>query len=226
METDEIRKQRRLKFLQKMEAKNKQAQNKYSRSSNPLMNQINTDQPSPYNGNTKINFDFSNIQSNPNPQSTFPHTPTNLHNNKENENKSNTTNSMYLSKYNTLNKSKAYIKLIGYLKKILLVVLSLLHCDNTFISIEPNQFIVTSVIIEITSFVFVYRINSNIKNISGNNQEEEGNSKIEKIADQFIDTFGFVDTMFMIYNFGYELFTDFSIVLLVNVGYFIIYTFK
>ena len=38
METEEIRKQRRMKFLQKMEAKNKQTQNKYSRSSNSLMN--------------------------------------------------------------------------------------------------------------------------------------------------------------------------------------------
>ena len=93
---------------------------------------------------------------------------------------------------------------------------------NKFISIEPNQFIVTAAIVEITSFLIVYKINSNIKNISGN--QEEGDSKIEKMANQFIDTFGFVDTMFMIYNFAYELFTDFSLILLVHVGYFIIYT--
>ena len=127
---------------------------------------------------------------------------------------------MYLSKYNTLNRSKAYIKLIGYLKKILLMILTLMHCINQYINIEPNQFIVTAAIVEITSFLILYKINSNIKNISGNNQQEE-DSKIEKMANQFIDTFGFVDTMFMIYNFAYELFTDFSLILLVHVGYFI-----
>ena len=223
METEEIRKQRRMKFLQKMEAKNKQTQNKYSRSSNSLMNKNIPEQPSPYNANNNTHFDFSNIQSNPNPERAFPHTPTNVNNNKVNDKESNTTNSMYLSKYNTLNRSKAYIKLIGYLKKILLMILTLMHCINQYISIEPNQFIVTAAIVEITSFLILYKINSNIKNISGNNQQEEGDSKIEKMANQFIDTFGFVDTMFMIYNFAYELFTDFSLILLVHVGYFIIY---
>ena len=170
METEEIRKQRRMKFLQKMEAKNKQTQNKYSRSSNSLMNKNIPEQPSPYNANNNTHFDFSNIQSNPNPERAFPHTPTNVNNNKVNDKESNTTNSMYLSKYNTLNRSKAYIKLIGYLKKILLMILTLMHCINQYISIEPNQFIVTAAIVEITSFLILYKINSNIKNISGNNQ--------------------------------------------------------
>ena len=104
METEEIRKQRRMKFLQKMEAKNKQTQNKYSRSSNSLMNKNIPEQPSPYNANNNTHFDFSNIQSNPNPERAFPHTPTNVNNNKVNDKESNTTNSMYLSKYNTLNR--------------------------------------------------------------------------------------------------------------------------
>ena len=57
-------------------------QNNINRQNNManILNNYNNVQE--YNANNNTHFDFSNIQSNPNPERAFPHTPTNVNNNK------------------------------------------------------------------------------------------------------------------------------------------------
>ena len=159
----------------------------------------------------------------------------NNNNNNNNNNNSQTPSNNKDSPKNNFNELLEKINQLDYminfqniLKKILIIILSILHCLN-FSSLE-NSFILkyTLVALEISSLFFNKYYNDQkkiIKNsIVKNNKDGQSIHQIEKISQFVMDNFGIFNLVFIIYNFIMDIFADISILFIINIVFFLMNT--
>ena len=158
----------------------------------------------------------------------------NLNNNNNNNNSQTPSNNKGSPKINfnelleKINQLDYMINFQNILKKILIIILSILHCLN-FSSLE-NSFILkyTLVALEISSLFFNKYYNDQkkiIKNsIVKNNKDGQSIHQIEKISQFVMDNFGIFNLVFIIYNFIMDIFADISILFIINIVFFLMNT--
>ena len=204
MESQKIKEMRRAKFLSKIGSQNK---------SNKKDN---------INDNNK-NKNLFSPTINQSPQSFIPNN-TNI-SQKENTNKINFNE--------LLSKIEQYDYMIHFqssFKKILILIISILHCLNY--NPLDNYFTIkyTLIILEISSYFFNQYYNNQKKNVTKDiNFFDENNIKREKttfehISEQILKRFGSFGRLFYIISFLKDVMDDIALVIIVNIVFFIIET--
>jgi hypothetical protein len=248
MESQKIKENRRAKFLAKMENQNKTKKEKKETPSEP--NPQPKPQPNPVspqklpNLNEIIKNNTSNTNTN-NPNlnmfinnlnsvskiinSTLKsNTQDNTHNN-DNQFQPTYQNAPKINYNEVLEKMNQFDYMINFqsiLKKILIIILTILHCLNY----QPlnNSFIFkyTFIVLEMSSLLFNKYYNDQKKSltrgIQNNNMAGQPPDQMEKLS-QFIknnlDMFNYV---FFIFNLIRDIIADISIIIIINIMFFLI----
>ena len=125
--------------------------------------------------------------------------------------------------YTNLTKLKQNITTTFYIKKTALLVLIILHCLQFQMIYHWKAFLTTVIITELTAIITMFKINSQIKQIAEIKENiPEENNQFEQVTYFFVSNFGFVDSIFSYYNIAFDLISDFSLIALINVLYFLI----
>ena len=248
MESQKIKENRRAKFLAKMENQNKTKKEKKETPSEP--NPQPKPQPNPVspqklpNLNEIIKNNTSNTNTN-NPNlnmfinnlnsvskiinSTLKsNTQDNTHNN-DNQFQPTYQNAPKINYNEVLEKMSQFDYMINFqsiLKKILIIILTILHCFNY----QPlnNSFIFkyTFIVLEMSSLLFNKYYNDQKKSLTrgvqNNNMAGQPPDQMEKLS-QFIknnlDMFNYV---FFIFNLIRDIIADISIIIIINIMFFLI----
>lgn len=239
METDAIREQRRLKFLAKMEKKDQLHKNKIIKTNTIQKSQVDntnsnngTIQKNPYNQDNNRNIThgqatpFNSIKKDSFEDAYYQRNLTQS-TPKAKPQKFTSNHSSYAQKYTNLTKLKQNIATTFYIKKVALVVLTIVHCLKFKMIYQWKNFLATVIITELTAIFTMFTINNQIKKIAEikENSPEEKN-QFEQVTNFFVSNFGFVDNIFSYYNIAFDLISDFSFIALINVLYFLIASFK
>ncbi len=212
-ESNDIKAQRKKKFLEKMSNKN-QNQSQKNISSNP-QNNIPQYPPNQYQNNLNQNQYFTNQNNffNQSPQ-------------EQNMNKKNYKGIDYEEKYKKLNIYQSNIQLINKFKKLLLIIISLCHCAKIDLIANAKSFVTTFLIIEITCYGYQIILNQKRRkliprenNIQNNNQNSNNKfiNNVDKYTDFALNNFGYVDKGFEIFQIVYGLVFDFCLIIMLNI---------
>ena len=121
----------------------------------------------------------------------------------------------------------------NYIKKILILILTLVHCFN-FPPLDNHKSVeYTLIILEISSILFNIYCNDKKKNLTSKNNIYQANlnqnnindrqpNKIEKISEFLINNFGFFNQLFFIVNTIKDIMNDIGIVFFINIIIFLI----
>ena len=236
MESNEIKENRRAKFLSKMNFINNFNQNNYNPNTNN--NLIYHQQNIP--GNQSINNFYNNQYQYHNPGNNINNNSGyhnfNSFNTYQQNNVLNNSPNNYQFKYNNnenkinftilLDKMNQFDYMINFqiiLKKIFIIILTILHCldypplNNSFI------FKYTLIVLEMSSLLFNKYYNEQKKNLNKkNNINEEPSGQIEIIVEFLKSQFTIFNQFFYVIKFIIDMIIDFSILFIINVLFFII----
>ena len=236
MESNEIKENRRAKFLSKMNFINNFNQNNYNTNTNN--NLIYHPQNIP--GNQSINNFYNNQYQYHNPGNNINNNSGyhnfNSFNTYQQNNVLNNSPNNYQFKYNNnenkinftilLDKMNQFDYMINFqiiLKKIFIIILTILHCldypplNNSFI------FKYTLIVLEMSSLLFNKYYNEQKKNLNKkNNINEEPSGQIEIIVEFLKSQFTIFNQFFYVIKFIIDMIIDFSILFIINVLFFII----
>ena len=218
-ESNDIKSQRKKKFLEKMANKNKN-QGQKNISDNP-QNTLNPQNNIPQ-------FPPNLYQNNPN-QNHFSTNQNNLFNQTtqdQNINKNQYKGIDYEEKYKKIKIYQSNIQLINKFKKVLLIIISICHCAKIELITNAKSFVTTFLIIEITCYGYQIILSkkrrkliskdNNIQNFNENSNNEFINNII-KYTDYAINNFGYVEKGFEIFQICYELIFDICLIIMLNI---------
>ena len=218
-ESNDIKSQRKKKFLEKMANKNKN-QGQKNISDNP-QNTLNPQNNIPQ-------FPPNLYQNNPN-QNQYSTNQNNLFNQttqEQNINKNQYKGIDYEEKYKKIKIYQSNIQLINKFKKVLLIIISICHCAKIELITNAKSFVTTFLIIEITCYgyqiILTKKIrkliskDNNIQNFNQNSNNEFINNII-KYTDYAINNFGYVEKGFEIFQICYELIFDICLIIMLNI---------
>ena len=191
IENEITRQNRKNKFLEKFE-KNNINKNNFIPNNNNLSNN---------NNNYYNNYSYNNDNNN----------------NNNNNNKIN-----YLEKYENIENLKSFKLKITFFKQLILIVLTFLQCYLKIIVLY--NFIIYFIFIEISSFFLNLFLNRKIRNVHQINnliKNEENNNTSFIMSNEFLFKFKFLDNFFEIFNYFISVFSDISIIILLNLIYLI-----
>jgi len=231
MENQKIKEDRRRKFLEKMESRNKANKgNKKQSNNNPNnnntsipQNKIDTPQQ---NKNTINQSPFFNMASTPNINNINQNQAKDLLNNIfNNQNK----NKKEIDFKNIIEQTDKYDYMINFqniLKKILIIILSIIHCFNYPPLNNIFVFKYTFIILELSSVFFnkyYYSKKADLrKMIVDPNKDNEYQNQITKMIQSILNNFGFVSQIFVFFKAIKDVFSDICIFVIINSIYFII----
>ncbi len=245
MESQSTRDNRKAKFLAKMNKKN---QNNALHSASPLKPNVSTN-----NSNSFITNNNQNKTNNPNLTPNIPLNTENVANVLKNPVVSNfinhlqsqtnqnptsppTSNSkMTYDKpapkrdlneiFQNMNRIEFMINFQNMLKKIFIIILSILHCINYYPLDNKKTVKYTLIVIELTS-IFINRYYHNKKKMNNmtveNQSSQQKVSKMEELYSSAINTSGFINTVINFLALLKDIFADVCILFVVNVVFFLI----
>ena len=240
MESQKIKENRRAKFLAKMENKNKTKKEKKETPSEPSSQPI--PQPNPIsqpklpNLNEIINNANTNTNTNNPNLNTF---ITNLNSvskminstlkSNTNDNTPNNDNQPKINYNEVLEKMNQFDYMINFqsiLKKILIIILTILHCLNY----QPlnNSFIFkyTFIVLEMSSLLFNKYYNDQKKSLTrgvqNNNMAGQPPDQMEKLSQFIKNNFDVFNYVFFIFNLIRDIIADISIIIIINIVFFLI----
>ena len=238
MESARIKENRKAKFLSKMDFNNNIIyNNSISYGQNPPENhQVNNFYNNPYqNSPYHINNNNADNESNNNYQnfnSFFQHQQNNVLNNNPNnnfqfqynQNEPKINFSILLEKLNQLD---YMINFQSILKKIFIIILTVLHLLNY--SPLNNCFIFkyTLFVLEMSSLLFNKYYNEQKKNLTKNNLKQNNNNMFEQPSELIevitiiFKNLRYFNQFFYLFKFLVDIIIDFSILLIINVFFFI-----
>ena len=139
----------------------------------------------------------------------------------------------YIEIIQNIEKYDNMISFQNCIKKILILILSLIHCFN-YPPLDNHKSVeYTLIILEVSSILFNIYCNDKKRNLSSkndiyqanlnqNNINEKQPNKIEKISEFLINNFGFFNQLFFIINTIKDIMTDIGIVFFINIIIFLI----
>ena len=236
MESNEIKENRRAKFLSKMNFINNFNQNNYNPNTNNnlIYHQQNIPGIQSINNFYNNHYQYHNPGNNINNNSGYHNF--NSFNTYQQNNVLNNSPNNYQFKYNNnenkinftilLDKMNQFDYMINFqiiLKKIFIIILTVLHCldypplNNSFI------FKYTLIVLEMSSLLFNKYYNEQKKNLNKkNNINEEPSGQIEIIVEFLKSQFTIFNQFFYVIKFIIDMIIDFSILFIINVLFFII----
>ena len=250
MESQKIKDMRRAKFLAKLESQkkgNKKDTNKQVSLNNTIQQETNNQQniftnnfqnnPNISNNNNINNGNFppNNISDNLNSINNLLN-PNLMNNQQKNIINNNNYNNQFIPNYQSaakinfneimtkMNQFDYMVNFQSILKKILIIILSLLHCFK-YQPLE-NDFVLkyTLVVLEISSLLFnkYYRDQKKelTKNFS-NTVSGQPPALIEKISQFLLQNFGGFGWFFFIIKLTADIFSDIAILVIINILYFL-----
>ena len=229
MENQKIKEDRRRKFLEKMESRNKA--NKVNKKQSNNTNNFNTTIPQNKIDNQQQNKNninnqspFFNITSNPNINNINQNQAKDLLNNIFNN-----QNKKEIDFKNIIEQTDKYDYMINFqniLKKIFIIILSVIHCLNYPPLNNIFVFKYTFVILELSSVFFnkyYYSKKADLrKMIIDPNKDNEYQNQVTKIIQSILNNFGFVSQIFVYFKAIKDVFSDICILVIINSIYFII----
>ena len=232
MENQKIKEDRRRKFLEKMESRNKANKgNKKQSNNNNNTNNFSTsipqnkiDNQQPNQNNINNQSPFFNIASNPNINNINQNQAKDLLNNIFNN-----QNKKEIDFKNIIEQTDKYDYMINFqniLKKIFIIILSIIHCLNYPPLNNIFVFKYTFVILELSSVFFnkyYYSKKADLrKMIVDPNKDNEYQNQVTKIIQSILNNFGFVSQIFVYFKAIKDVFSDICILVIINSIYFII----
>ena len=236
MESNEIKENRRAKFLSKMNFINNFNQNNYNPNTNNnlIYHQQNIPRNQSINNFYNNQYQYHNPGNNINNNSGYHNF--NSFNTYQQNNVLNNSPNNYQFQYNNnenkinftilLDKMNQFDYMINFqiiLKKIFIIILTILHCldypplNNSFI------FKYTLIVLEMSSLLFNKYYNEQKKNLNKkNNINEEPSGQIEIIVEFLKSQFTIFNQFFYVIKFIIDMIIDFSILFIINVLFFII----
>ena len=231
MESQKIKEERRKKFLEKMEQRNKA--NKKESKKNESKQQKKTNIES-FNNNTNNQIPPSDVKAKTGLNSV--NSNNNLLNKKPLENllnsfinnKSDNPDKKEIDFKNIIEQTEKYDYMINFQKifrKILIIILSLIHClnypplDNKFV------FKYTFILLELSSVFFnryYYSKKADLRKKMTNSKPDINNqNQIEKIVQLLLDNFGFLSYIFVYFKAIKDIFSDIALIFIIHIIYFI-----
>ena len=232
MENQKIKEDRRRKFLEKMESRNKANKgNKKQSNNNNNTNNFSTsipqnkiDNQQPNKNNINNQCPFFNMASNPNINNINQNQAKDLLNNIFNN-----QNKKEIDFKNIIEQTDKYDYMINFqniLKKIFIIILSIIHCLNYPPLNNIFVFKYTFVILELSSVFFnkyYYSKKADLrKMIVDPNKDNEYQNQVTKIIQSILNNFGFVSQIFVYFKAIKDVFSDICILVIINSIYFII----
>ena len=225
MENQKIKEDRRRKFLEKME-KNKK--NKKNNNDDKISNQQTQNYTTPQNQAQSQNI-MNNL---------FPGINNDLSNNFMNQIKNenffnnsinNNQGQKQINFKNIMEETDKYDYMINFqnvIKRILIIILAIIHClDYTPLN-DIFVFKCTFIVLELSSVFFnkyYYTKKAELRQkMTNTNQNEGQKNQIEIVIQSLLNNFGFFSHFFVIIKAIKDIFNDISILLFVNIIYFII----
>ena len=225
MENQKIKEDRRRKFLEKME-KNKK--NKKNNNDDKISNQQTQNNTTPQNQAQSQNI-MNNL---------FPGINNDLSNNFMNQIKNenffnnsinNNQGQKQINFKNIMEETDKYDYMINFqnvIKRILIIILAIIHClDYTPLN-DIFVFKCTFIVLELSSVFFnkyYYTKKAELRQKMINTNQNEGQkNQIEIVIQSLLNNFGFFSHFFVIIKAIKDIFNDISILLFVNIIYFII----
>ena len=227
MENQKIKEERRRKFLEKME-KNKK--NKKNNNDDKISNQQTQNNTTPQNQAQSQNI-MNNL---------FPGINKDLSNNFMNQiknenffnniiNNNNNQGQKQINFKNIMEETDKYDYMINFqnvIKRILIIILAIIHClDYTPLN-DIFVFKCTFIVLELSSVFFnkyYYTKKAELRQkMTNTNQNEGQKNQIEIVIQSLLNNFGFFSHFFVIIKAIKDIFNDISILLFVNIIYFII----
>ena len=241
MESNEIKENRRAKFLSKMNFINNFNQNNYNPNTNNnlIYHQQNIPGIQSINNFYNNQYQYHNPGNNINNNSGYHNF--NSFNTYQQNNVLNNSPNNYQFKYNNnenkinftilLDKMNQFDYMINFqiiLKKIFIIILTILHCldypplNNSFI------FKYTLIVLEMSSLLFNKYYNEQKKNLTKNNLKQNNNNMFEQPSELIevitiiFKNLRYFNQFFYIFKFIVDIIIDFSILFIINVLFFII----
>ena len=225
MENQKIKEDRRRKFLEKME-KNKK--NKKNNNDDKISNQQTQNNTTPQNQAQSQNI-MNNL---------FPGINKDLSNNFMNQIKNenffnnsinNNQGQKQINFKNIMEETDKYDYMINFqnvAKRILIIILSIIHCLDYSPLNDIFVFKCTFIVLELSSVFFnkyYYTKKAELRQKMINTNQNEGQkNQIEIVIQSLLNNFGFFSHFFVIIKAIKDIFNDISILLFVNIIYFII----
>ena len=225
MENQKIKEDRRRKFLEKME-KNKK--NKKNNNDDKISNQQTQNNTTPQNQAQSQNI-MNNL---------FPGINNNLSNNFMNQIKNenffnnsinNNQGQKQINFKNIMEETDKYDYMINFqnvIKRILIIILAIIHCLDYSPLNDIFVFKCTFIVLELSSVFFnkyYYTKKAELRQKMINTNQNEGQkNQIEIVIQSLLNNFGFFSHFFVIIKAIKDIFNDISILLFVNIIYFII----
>ena len=227
MESQKIKEDRRSKFLKKMEMKNKA--NKKESNNNKLKQTNKIDNiPQDKNLDNHNQTSFYNKKSNLNEKNLNQNNEI-LNQNLQKELLNNNQSKKEIDFKSIIEQQNKYDYMMNFqniIKKILIIILSIIHCinypplDNEFV------FKYTFIILELSSFFFnryYYSKKADLrKKMINSNIDNDRQNQIEKLIQTLLNNFGFLSQIFVFFKAFKDVISDISILISINVIYFII----
>ena len=238
MESQKIKENRRAKFLAKMENKNKTKKEKKETPSEPSSQPV--PQPNPISQPKLPNL--NEIINNTNTNTNNPNLNTFINNlnsvskminstlkSNTNDNIPNNDNQPKINYNEVLEKMNQFDYMINFqsiLKKILIIILTILHCLNY----QPlnNSFIFkyTFIVLEMSSLLFNKYYNDQKKiltrGVQNNNMAGQPPDQMEKLSQFIKNNFDIFNYVFFIFNLIRDIIADISIIIIINIVFFLI----
>ena len=231
MENQKIKEDRRRKFLEKMEKnkKNKKNNNDDKTSIQQTQNYVMSQ------NQTQNQTQSQNIMNN-----IFPGINNNLSNNFMNQinnenffnniiNNNNNQGQKQINFKNIMEETDKYDYMINFqnlAKRILIIILSIIHCLDYSPLNDIFVFKCTFIVLELSSVFFnkyYYTKKAELRQKMINTNQNEGQkNQIEIVIQSLLNNFGFFSHFFVIIKAIKDIFNDISILLFVNIIYFII----
>ena len=215
-ESNDIKTQRKKKFLEKMANKNQnQGQKNVSGGPQKTLNNTQTNIPNLYQNNPNQNQNFTN-QNNLFNQTTQ----------EQNIYKNQYKGIDYEEKYKKIKIYQSNIQLINKFKTFLLIIISICHCAKIELITNAKNFITTFLIIEITCYGYQIILTKKRRKLiskDNNDQNFDQNSynqfinNIVKYTDFAINNFGFVEKGFEIYEICFGFIFDICLIIMLNI---------
>jgi hypothetical protein len=213
-ESQAVRDQRKARFMEKMKLKNKGIKS----------------------FDKEINTGFSNV----NKQTEFLGKNEQMYSNNNINNNTNKgkvhDDGKYLERYTKIGKYKNYKTYVILIKKISIILLSILHClYYNKITLSKYQIIFTSFILEFTALAIDFTLTYNIKALSPKSnstpldqsmQIQSTGSYLEKNFNYIITNYSFIDNFINLFTILKDAFSDYFICLSINIFFIIFSSYK
>ena len=231
MENQKIKEDRRRKFLEKMEKNKKNKKNNNDDKTSIQQTQNNVMSQNQTQNQTQSQNIMNNI---------FPGINNNLSNNFMNQinnenffnniiNNNNNQGQKQINFKNIMEETDKYDYMINFqnvAKRILIIILSIIHCLDYSPLNDIFVFKCTFIVLELSSVFFntyFYTKKAELRQKMINTNQNEGQkNQIEIVIQSLLNNFGFFSHFFVIIKAIKDIFNDISILLFVNIIYFII----